>query len=76
MKHIPVPAHVHYEVLLRILERQTFSAVEEHDYKNRSRMQDLINSLRKALSLQQQLEEDWQQRGLKVDYRWQAEEEK
>lgn len=73
MKRIPIPAHVHYEILLRMLERQTFPVVEEQDYGNRARMQELINSLRKALSQQQQLEEDWRQKGYQVDYRWHAE---
>ncbi|MGQ9838074.1 MAG: DUF5340 domain-containing protein [Cyanobacteriota bacterium] len=75
MKRIPVPAHVHYEFLLRVLERQTFLAVEEQDFNNRARMQELINSLRKALAQQQQLEEDWRQRGYQVDYRWNMEEQ-
>lgn len=70
MKRIPVPAHILYEELLRLLERQTFPAVEERDYTNRARMQELLNSLRKAFSQQQQLEEDWRQRGFSVDYRW------
>ncbi|GAB4218158.1 MAG: DUF5340 domain-containing protein [Synechococcales cyanobacterium] len=69
-KPIPVPAHVHYEVLLQLLERQTFPVVQEQDFASRARTQELINALRKALSLQEQLEQDWQQRGLMVDYRW------
>jgi hypothetical protein len=74
VKRIPVPAHVHYEVLLQLLERQTFPAVEERDFNNRARMHDLINSLRKAFSQQQQLESDWRMRGYEVDYRWTLEE--
>ncbi|MDX2271098.1 MAG: DUF5340 family protein [Cyanobacteriota bacterium] len=70
MKRIPIPAHIHYEVLLQLLERQSFPAVEEQDFTNRSRMQELIVSLRKAFSQQQQLEQDWQQRGFQIDYRW------
>ncbi|HIK19837.1 MAG TPA: DUF5340 domain-containing protein [Synechococcus sp. M44_DOE_062] len=74
MKRIPVPAHIHYEFLLRVLERQTFPAVEEQDFGNRARTQELINSLRKALTQQVQLEEDWRQRGYQVDYRWNMDE--
>ncbi|NJL98901.1 MAG: DUF5340 domain-containing protein [Synechococcaceae cyanobacterium RM1_1_27] len=71
-RRIPVPAHVHYELLLRVLERQTFPVVDEADYANRPKMQELVNSLRKALSQQQQLEETWRQRGFEIDYRWNA----
>ncbi|PIK84766.1 hypothetical protein SYN65AY6A5_13255 [Synechococcus sp. 65AY6A5] len=74
MKRIPVPAHIHYEFLLRVLERQTFPAVEEQDFGNRGRTQELINSLRKALTQQVQLEEEWRQRGYQVDYRWNMDE--
>ncbi len=74
IRRIPVPAHVHYELLLRVLERQTFPVVDEADYPNRPKMQELVNSLRKALSQQQQLEETWRQRGFEIDYRWNADE--
>jgi len=56
------------------LERQTFPAVEEQDFGNRGRTQELINSLRKALTQQVQLEEEWRQRGYQVDYRWNMDE--
>ncbi|MEN9204338.1 MAG: DUF5340 domain-containing protein [Thermostichales cyanobacterium SZTDM-1c_bins_54] len=69
-KQIPVPAHVHYEMLLQLLERQTFPAVQEHDFSSRTRAQELITAVRKALSLQEQLETEWKQRGFEVDYRW------
>lgn len=69
-----MPAHIHYEFLLRVLERQTFPAVEEQDFGNRGRTQELINSLRKALTQQVQLEEEWRQRGYQVDYRWNMDE--
>jgi hypothetical protein len=69
-KQIPVPAHIHYEMVLQLLERHTFPTVQEHDFPSRARTQELINALRKALSLQEQLETEWQQRGFVVDYRW------
>jgi len=72
-KPIPLPAHVHYEVLLQLLERQTFPVVQEQDFASRARTQELITTLRKALSLQEQLEAEWQQRGFHVDYRWSLE---
>ncbi|WP_017328144.1 DUF5340 domain-containing protein [Synechococcus sp. PCC 7336] len=70
MNQIPIPAHVHYEMLLKILEQQTSPAVQDRDYANRARTQELIVAVRKALSLQRSLEADWQQRGIDLDYRW------
>ena len=70
MNQIPLPAHIHYEMLLRILEQQTSPAVQSSDFTNRARTQELINAVRKALSLQRSLEADWKQRGIDLDYRW------
>lgn len=66
---IPLPSHIHYELLLQLLERETMSAV----YQNptlRSEVQDLIVTLRKAMVQQRQLEEACQQQQQPVDYRW------
>lgn len=66
---IPLPSHVHYELLLQLLERQTlFAAYEEPAIK--LEVNELIITLRKALSQQRKLEEDCDRLGLKVDYRW------
>lgn len=67
---IPIPSHAHYEFLLEMLERQTLPAVETEDFASRSRAQELIVTLRKALSQQRQLESEWRQRGVEMDYRW------
>ncbi len=75
MKQVPLPAHIHYELLLQVLERQTFAFVEAQDYSYRQRVQELINSLRKAFSQQQQMEENWRSRGYLMDYRWSIEED-
>ncbi|MEM6446388.1 MAG: DUF5340 domain-containing protein [Cyanobacteria bacterium J06642_2] len=68
--HIPIPSHAHYEMLLEMLEQQTLPAVETEDFASRARAQELIITLRKALSQQRQLESDWRQRGVEMDYRW------
>ncbi|MEO1132779.1 MAG: DUF5340 domain-containing protein [Cyanobacteria bacterium J06639_1] len=68
--HIPLPSHAHYEFLLEMLEQQTLPAVDAEDAANRARTQELIITLRKALSQQRQLESDWRQRGVEMDYRW------
>jgi DNA-binding protein H-NS len=68
MSAIPVPSHVHYELLLQLLERQSTLAVEKRQHQEQ--VQQLIITLRKAASLQQQLEEALERDGLTVEYRW------
>jgi hypothetical protein len=66
---IPLPSHVHYELLLQLLERQTlFAAYEEPALKHE--VNELIVTLRKALSQQRNLEEECDRLGCKIDYRW------
>ncbi|MEM9004461.1 MAG: DUF5340 family protein [Cyanobacteria bacterium P01_F01_bin.86] len=66
---IPLPSHVHYELLLRLLEQQTlFAAYEEPSLK--TEVNELIITLRKALSQQRKLEDDCQRLGIAIDYRW------
>lgn len=66
---IPLPSHVHYELLLQLLERQTlFATYGEPALKHN--VNELIITLRKALSQQRNLEEDCERLGLSVDYRW------
>lgn len=69
MEPIPLPSHVHYELLLQLLERQTLFAV---GYKGRQReqVQQLIITLRKALSQQKQIEEECHRVNLPIEYRW------
>ena len=68
MSAIPVPSHIHYELLLQLLERQSIVAVEKRQHQEQ--MQQLIITLRKAAVLQQQLEEDLERDGLAVEYHW------
>lgn len=72
---IPVPAHVHYEIALRLLERQTIVAVLQADYAGLEDLQELIRTLRKALAQQKLLEERWERQGRQVDYRWSYDEQ-
>jgi len=66
---LPLPSHIHYELLLQLLERQTlFATFEEPELK--LEVNELIITLRKALSQQRKLEEDCERLGLKIDYRW------
>jgi hypothetical protein len=69
MEPIPLPSHVHYELLLQLLERQTMLAVAQkpglHD-----QVQQLIITMRKAISQQKRLEETCERYQLPIDYRW------
>ncbi|MBD2100905.1 DUF5340 domain-containing protein [Leptolyngbya sp. FACHB-261] len=67
---LPIPSHIHYELLLRLLERQTLPATEQDNSALREQIQQLIITLRKALAQQKQIEATCQQRGLELDYRW------
>ncbi|HEY9760944.1 MAG TPA: DUF5340 domain-containing protein [Trichocoleus sp.] len=66
---IPLPSHVHYELLLQLLERQTMSAVYQTP-QLRVQVQELIVTLRKALSQQRQLEEMCEQSQIPLEYCW------
>lgn len=69
MEPIPLPSHVHYELLLQLLERQTLFSVS-HYSAERQQIDQLIATLRKALAQQKRLEDTCRQKGLPVDYRW------
>jgi hypothetical protein len=67
MQSIPLPSHIHYELLLQLLERQTAPAVRS---PHQEQVQHLIATLRKALAQQKQLEEQIQRANLSVEFRW------
>lgn len=69
MEPIPLPSHIHYELLLQLLERQTSFAVNQKPGV-REQVHQLISTLRKAMVQQKQLEETCQRANLPIDYRW------
>jgi hypothetical protein len=69
MQPIPLPSHIHYELLLQLLERQTMFAVSSKS-SQQEQVQQLIITLRKALAQQKQLEESCQRVNLPIEYRW------
>jgi hypothetical protein len=69
MEPIPLPSHIHYELLLQLLERQTMLAVG-HKSPQQEQVHELIVTLRKALSQQKHLEESCERANLPIDYRW------
>lgn len=69
MEPLPLPSHIHYELLLQLLERQTITA----SYPNpalREQTKQLIVTLRKALAQQKQIEAICDQSNYPIDYRW------
>lgn len=79
MNPLPLPAHVHYELLLQLLEQQSMAVLQEMNLdpaqagKLRSAREYLHTTLvmiRKALVLQKQLEEMCELQGIPVSYRW------
>lgn len=69
MQQIPLPSHIHYELLLQLLERQTAFAVTQNSAV-REQVHQLISTLRKALAQQKQLETICARENLAVEYRW------
>jgi len=69
MQPIPLPSHIHYELLLQLLERQTLPAVKLGSLQQ-EQVQGLIVTLRKALAQQRQLEESCERLHQPIDYRW------
>ncbi len=69
MESIPLPSHIHYELLLQLLERQSLFAANQYP-QQREHVQQLIVTLRKALAQQKQLEEECSRLKVPVEYRW------
>ncbi|MBW4468209.1 MAG: DUF5340 domain-containing protein [Pegethrix bostrychoides GSE-TBD4-15B] len=69
MDPIPLPSHIHYELLLQLLERQTIHAIGRKS-PQQEQLHELISTLRKAFTQQKQLEESCERAHLAVDYRW------
>lgn len=66
---VPLPSHIHYELLLQLLEQQTMATVYQSPHL-RQQTQELIITLRKALSQQRQLEQTCQMSNVSVEYQW------
>jgi hypothetical protein len=68
-KPIPLPSHIHYELLLQLLEQQTMATAYQNPQLRRQ-VQELIITLRKAMSQQRQLEETCKHANIDVEYQW------
>ncbi|MFZ4639059.1 MAG: DUF5340 family protein [Nodosilinea sp.] len=68
-KQVSLPALIHYELLLQLLEQQTM-AIAYQNPRFRQPVHELIITVRKALSQQRQLEELCRQANIAVQYKW------
>ncbi len=69
MDRINLPSLVHYEIILQVLERQTMM-VADRDPIVRERVQQLIVTLRKALSQHKLLENVCTHQQMEVEHVW------
>jgi Family of unknown function (DUF5340) len=67
---IQLPSLIHYELVLQILEKQTLPDSDDQDPQVRQQVQQLIVTMRKAISQQRLLEEDCLRRQLEVEHHW------
>jgi len=72
---IPLPSHIHYELLLQLLERKTALVVDQKS-PQKEQLHELIITLRKALSQQKQMEALCQQDAIPIEYHWSLNEQK
>lgn len=83
MNPLPLPAHVHYELLLQLLEQQSMAVMQEMTLdptidpvragqlrSAREYLHTTLVMIRKALVAQKQLEEICAVQGIPVSYRW------
>jgi Family of unknown function (DUF5340) len=65
-----MPSLIHYELILQILEKQTLLDSDNQDQLLQQQVQQLIVTMRKAISQQRLLEEDCLRRQVEVEHRW------
>mgnify|MGYP003493077364 CR=1 FL=1 len=69
MDRIKLPSLVHYELILQVLERQTIICADR-DPIVRARVQQLIVTLRKALSQHKLLEDTCNHQQMEIEHVW------
>jgi hypothetical protein len=69
MDRIKLPSLVHYELILQVLERQSIITADR-DPIVRERVQQLIVTLRKALSQHKLLEDICRDRQMEIEHVW------
>lgn len=66
---VPLPSHIHYELLLQILERQTLPSLNPGSSEY-SQARQVVVSLRKALAYQKTLEDRCNRSDRQIEHRW------
>lgn len=69
MSPLPLPSHIHYELLLQLLERETSRDLKNGTEEYRQ-LQELVATLRRALAIQKQLEATCDRKQLAIEYHW------
>lgn len=69
MEPFPLPSHIHYELLLQLLERKTMFATGQNPALQ-EQVHELISTLRKALAQQRQIEDACDRTNIPIEYRW------
>ncbi|MGB3240768.1 MAG: DUF5340 family protein [Geitlerinemataceae cyanobacterium] len=69
MNPVPLPSHIHYELLLQLLERQTLRAVSQQPDRLVLVDRRLIITLRKTFAQLKQLEARCQQTNVEIEDR-------
>ena len=69
MSPLPLPSHIHYELLLQLLERETSRDLKNGTEEYRQ-LQELVATLRRALAIQKQLEATCDRKQLPIEYHW------
>ena len=79
MNSLPLPAHIHYELLLQLLEQKSFPVLQDMALDanlspklkaSREYLHSTMVMIRKALVLQKQLEEICEAQGIPISYHW------
>lgn len=70
MESIPLPSRIHYEALLQLLEKESLSISTQHSTELRRQIQELMFTIRKALSQQKQIENCCEQLNIPFEYHW------
>jgi hypothetical protein len=65
-----LPSLIHYELVLQILEKQTLPGSDGQDPVIRQQVQQLIVTMRKAISQQRILSEECDRRHIEVEQTW------
>ncbi len=70
MNKLQLPSLIHYELVLQILEKQTLPGSDDQNPVIRQQVQQLIVTMRKAISQQRILSEECDRRRIEVEQTW------